>query len=100
MHNDLGPDQAIIVIGIGDTETVSCDHLADVGPMPSVRGEPRVGFVYKTHSPNSPSIDAAIIVLNPATKKWQLDAKATDIVENLNTNLTLPSMRVALKNAL
>jgi len=99
MHAGTAPDQGIIVIGIGETETVSCDKLAEAGPMPAEKGVPRIGLIYQTHSPNSPSIDAAILKFDLASKTWSLDEPSTIIVENLNVNLTLAAMRAALKSA-
>jgi hypothetical protein len=64
--------QALTVIGVGPTESVSCAGLAEVGPLP----KGRIGLIYRTTSPNADSLSA--VVLTKTGSVWSLDERATE----------------------
>ena len=92
------PDQGIVVVGIGETETVNCDQLMTAGIMPPLKGEPRIGLIYRTNSPNATGDSPAILLFDAATNAWKIDEPDTVIADNINADLTLANMRSALKN--
>ena len=64
--------QALTVIGVGHTETVSCDGMADAGAVPGGR----IGLIYRTSSPNAQSLTAVVVV--KAEGAWAIDEPATE----------------------
>jgi hypothetical protein len=81
-------------IGIGNTETVSCDGLAAVGAVPGPM--PRIGFVYDTSSPNASGRTPVVVALDRRSGRWAVDdALSLGLVDRMGT-MTIRAMRRAL----
>jgi hypothetical protein len=78
--------EALTVIGVGLTETVSCDGLADAGALP----KGRIGLIYRTSSPNAQSLTSVILTKVGGT--WAVDGGATKRLFTLSPP-TLAAMR-------
>jgi hypothetical protein len=88
-------NQGVIVIGVGETQEVSCDHLKAAGLLPARGTSPRIGLIFQTESPNT--VVASPAVLIETAKTWSLDEPDTITADNLPGDLTIAAMRAALK---
>ena len=82
--------QALTVIGVGQTEAVSCDGVAEAGALPGGR----IGLIYRTSSPNAESLTA--VVLTKAGAAWAIDERATERLQAVSPP-TLAAMRRAVQ---
>ena len=87
--------RAIVTIGRGDFETLSCDGLTQAGVMPAKGSMPRLGLIYRTRSPNFASTTALVLVDDPV-ESWIVDASVNNALNALTQTATLPLMRKAL----
>ncbi len=87
--------QAVVTIGQGDFETLSCDGLAQAGAMPAKGTAPRLGLIYRTRSPNFASTTPVVLVDNPGSG-WTVDDSVNPALNALTKTPTLPLMRQAL----
>ena len=82
--------QVLTVIGVGFTEAVSCDGLADAGALP----KGRIGLIYRTSSPNAQSLTS--VVLTKGGGAWAVDEGATERLL-VPSPATLAAMRKVLE---
>jgi hypothetical protein len=78
------------VIGVGQTEALSCDGLAAVGAVS--RG--RIGLIYRASSPNAASVVAVVLTRNAGA--WVIDERATEHLSDVSP-ATLAAMRRAIR---
>ena len=85
--------QAVITIGAGVTQALSCDGIADIGSASSKRGPARIALVYRTRSPNAAALTPVIVSLLPNGGIWQVDEVLSDKAGQLPGSISLSRLR-------
>ena len=88
------PAQAIVTVGTGITEALSCDGLRELELLEGPGGAPLIAALYDFRSPNATFTGP--IVLSRSDGQWQLDAALMEDLDQFAPIETLSTLTQAL----
>jgi hypothetical protein len=91
-----GASQAIVTIGSGFSETLSCDRLVESAAMPPAGNVPRLGLIYATRSPNASGRTPLVLRWDEANRRWAIDEPLSTELDDRLDPRTLARMRAML----
>ena len=97
LHADASESQALVTIGVSFTEALSCRGLADIGVVPAKGAAARIGLLYRTASPNAEVVTPVVLMRDPASSTWSVDATASQRLTRSRQVPTLATMRRDLR---
>ena len=89
--------QALVTIGIGETEALSCGGLRDIGGLSAADGKKMIGAIYGIRSPNFSADGPAIIAWDGEKKVFFTDDDQAMAVEDEGPVVTMEALSEAMK---
>lgn len=91
-----GARQAIVTIGEGWTETLSCDDFIEGDLVPNRNGTARLVLIYATRSPNAEGRTAVILTRRLNTPAWSVDERVMERLSEASEPASVKSVKAAL----
>jgi hypothetical protein len=86
------------VVGVGNTETVTCIHPLAVGLIDVINSSiARIAFIFESNSPNAVVKVPIIISGNFTTNKFELDEKLSIELDSKGTGSSIAEIKKYLK---
>ncbi len=93
------PPIALVTIGKDFTEALSCAGLSAAETMPPSGAAARIALLYRTASPNASGTTAIILVQDPSTQAWSVDAALSQRLADSAEPTTMAAIRRALTSS-
>ncbi|MCZ2135049.1 MAG: hypothetical protein LC098_06440 [Burkholderiales bacterium] len=89
--------QSLVLVGVGERETLNCDGIKAFGAVPAPRGVDRIAFIYEGSSPNTHGIRTIVIIESrPDSKAWAVNEDLSGALDLRGTLRSIPAVRAWL----
>jgi predicted nucleotidyltransferase len=93
------PAQSLVLIGIDNTEALSCSGIKAFGTVAAPRGTERIAFVYRGSSPNASDVNTVVIVerkLATVGARWAVNDALSSKLDERGDLVNIPAIRAYL----